>query len=77
MKLIRNLGIIIFFYLFQFTALAVSWPQEITTPNGQIIIYQPQPEKLEGNRLFGRSAVSLEGSKSEEPIFGVIWRYLV
>ncbi len=49
------------------------WPREIDTPQGVVVIYQPQPEKLDGNQLKGRAAVALEVKGSEEPVFGAIW----
>ena len=52
---------------------AVEWPQAIDAPEGQIVVYQPQPEALEGNTLTGRSAMSLELNNSDAPIFGVFW----
>ena len=36
------------------------WPQEIEIPQGVVVIYQPQPEKLEGNKLSGLAAVAVE-----------------
>ena len=52
---------------------AISWPQEVIADEGKIIVYQPQPEKLQGNQLFGRSAMSLEIEDQAEPIFGAFW----
>ena len=49
------------------------WPREIETPKALIIIYQPQPESLEGNLLKGRAAVSLEFKNGDEPLFGAVW----
>ena len=50
------------------------WPKEIPNSNGgKITIYQPQPEKLEGAKLFGRAAVSIRKKSNEEPVFGAIW----
>ena len=49
------------------------WPREIDIPNGVVVIYQPQPEKLEGNILYGRTAVAIERDGPTEPVFGVIW----
>ena len=49
------------------------WPREIETPKALIIIYQPQPESLEGNLLKGRAAVSLEFKNGDEPMFGAVW----
>jgi hypothetical protein len=54
-------------------ALAVSWPQEVSAPEGVIVVYQPQPETLQGNVLTGRAAISLEAPGLDEPIFGVMW----
>ncbi len=31
-----------------------AWPREVPTQQGLIVIYQPQPEKLDGDRLYGR-----------------------
>ena len=52
---------------------ALEWPQEVTAPEGTIVVYQPQPEALEGNRLSGRAAVALEIKGRAEPIFGAMW----
>jgi hypothetical protein len=51
----------------------LEWPQEITTDGGTIIVYQPQPESLEGNILRGRAAIALEIDGVDEPIFGAMW----
>ena len=50
-----------------------AWPREIPFELGIIVIYQPQPEKLEGNKLFARAAVALELTDREQPVFGAIW----
>lgn len=50
-----------------------AWPREIDVPQGVVVIYQPQPEKLEGNILTGRAALGLEFNDREQPIFGAIW----
>lgn len=52
---------------------ASDWPQELTSKRGTIVVYQPQPEKLIGNILTGRAAMSLELKDNPEPIFGVFW----
>ena len=51
----------------------LEWPQEITAPEGAIVVYQPQPEGLAGNVLSGRAAISLELKNQAEPIFGAMW----
>ena len=49
------------------------WPREIATPKATLTIYQPQPEKLEGNHLTGRAAISIRTRARTEPIFGAVW----
>ncbi len=49
------------------------WPREIDTPQGVVVIYQPQPEKLEGNQLDARAAVGVELKGSEAPVYGAVW----
>lgn len=61
-----------FFGVIQHNADA-DWPREIQTDKGKIIIYQPQPEKLTGNILEARAAISIEGNDSKEPSFGAMW----
>ncbi len=43
------------------------WPREIETSQGTIVVYQPQPDKLEGNKLSGLTAVAVEAKDSKEP----------
>lgn len=52
---------------------AIEWPQEITSDEGTIVVYQPQPERLEGDRLSGRAAMSLELQDRDAPVFGAFW----
>ncbi|MEA3411151.1 MAG: carbohydrate-binding family V/XII [Pseudomonadota bacterium] len=52
---------------------ALPWPQQVAAPEGNIIVYQPQPESLVGNVLTGRAAVSLELTDKADPIFGAMW----
>jgi hypothetical protein len=51
----------------------IEWPQEIKAEEGSIVVYQPQPESLEGNILRGRAAIALEIKGQDEPIFGAMW----
>jgi len=59
--------------LFSASAAAIDWPKEVTVDEGTIVVYQPQPESLQGNVLKGRAAMSLEVSGRDEPIFGAFW----
>lgn len=52
------------------------WPKEITTGNIRIVIYQPQPDSLIGNKLYTRAAVSV-AKNNEQPVFGAIWAMAV
>ncbi|TMQ74176.1 MAG: carbohydrate-binding family V/XII [Candidatus Eisenbacteria bacterium] len=49
------------------------WPRAFDTASGAFIIYEPQPEALDGDVLSGRAAFSLQRSGSAEPSFGVLW----
>ncbi|RPD39759.1 carbohydrate-binding family V/XII [Chitinophaga barathri] len=51
-----------------------NWPRQMPVAGGgKIIIYQPQPESLEGDKVHARAAVSVTQNASAEPVFGVIW----
>jgi hypothetical protein len=50
-----------------------TFPQELTYPEGTIVVYQPQPEKLTGNFLSCRAAMALKPKGQTEPIFGAFW----
>ena len=63
----------VFFAGCSYAVSATDWPQELTSDKGTIVIYQPQPEKLQGNKLTGRAAIQLELPNKKEPIFGVFW----
>ncbi|MGI9571035.1 MAG: hypothetical protein ACR2PH_15170, partial [Desulfobulbia bacterium] len=49
-----------------------TWPREIVTTRGVIVMYQPEPEKFENNMLRVRAAVGIERPDTET-VFGVIW----
>jgi len=48
------------------------WPEEILTEEGKVLVYQPQLESLEGDRLTGRAAISFTPIGGE-PTFGAFW----
>jgi len=50
-----------------------TWPRQIDFRNGTLVLYQPQPDSLNGNLLSGRAAVSFTAAGSSEPIFGTLW----
>lgn len=49
------------------------WPREIKAPKATVLMYQPQVETFEGNRLTGRAAVSVTQKGKTEPVFGAVW----
>jgi hypothetical protein len=50
------------------------WPREFSAADGSsVVIYQPQLDDLEGNRLSGRAALSVRLADGETPAFGVVW----
>ncbi len=52
---------------------ADNWPREIDIKDGVVVMYQPQPEQLDGNTLKGRAAVSVEMTSRDQPVFGAVW----
>jgi len=66
-------GFVALFFSNTMWAQAIDWPQEVTAGEGTIIVYQPQPETLEGNILTGRAAMSLDLNDRDDLIFGAFW----
>jgi len=52
---------------------AEEWPREIVVPEGEIVLYQPQLESFQGNKLEGRAAVSVTRTGKAQPVFGAVW----
>ena len=72
----------IYFFLFaallfnlQILNAQTTWPREIpfAKTGGKVIIYQPQPDAVEGNTLTGRAAIAGKEKASDELIFGAIF----
>jgi hypothetical protein len=49
------------------------WPQRLDSPDGLITVYEPQPNKFEGDVLTARAAVSLTPTGATDPEFGAMW----
>lgn len=49
------------------------WPRAIASPSAKVVIYQPQLESLNGDKLTARAAVSITATGSTEPVFGAMW----
>ncbi len=66
--------VIIFALGYKTRAQDKDWPREIKSASGAVItLYQPQPEKLDGNKLTGRAALSVKETKNADPVFGALW----
>ena len=51
-----------------------NWPIEFPLEtSGRILLYQLQPEVMNGNQLSARAAVSIRRNAEDEPLFGAIW----
>jgi hypothetical protein len=60
-------------FLFSLAGAQDSWPLHLSLPQGRAVIYQPQPELLEGDIISARAALSFTPASAEEPVFGAIW----
>lgn len=49
------------------------WPREIDTPEGLVVMYQPQVDSLEQDIIAGRAAVMVKPKDGTEPLFGAVW----
>lgn len=52
---------------------AQDWPREISSSQGKLIIYQPQPHTLEGNKTTGIAAFSITPNGQRDPVFGALF----
>ncbi len=50
-----------------------NWPRTITSGADTFLIYQPQVEKWDGNRVYLYSAVELKTGKDGATKYGVVW----
>lgn len=49
------------------------WPLEFEDQGYTVVLYQPQPETFEGNRLTGRMAIEVFSESRAESDFGTAW----
>ncbi|SEJ65201.1 hypothetical protein SAMN04487995_5761 [Dyadobacter koreensis] len=74
MPIIRSLSLFFIFLAGGEVFSQDTWPKEIPfSGGGAITIYQPQPERLYGDDLDLRAAVSIRRSSGDEPVFGAMW----
>jgi hypothetical protein len=50
-----------------------AWPREIEREGYLVVLYQPQVDRLEGDNLYGRAAVSVTPAGQDVPTFGAAW----
>jgi hypothetical protein len=50
-----------------------SWPRTMTSGSDTFLIYQPQVEKWDANRVYLYSAVELKTAKDSAAKYGVVW----
>src|SRR5499433_704678 len=52
---------------------AGAWPREINANGNTVLVYEPQLDRWQNNRLDARAAVSLQPPGAPHPSYGVIW----
>ncbi len=50
-----------------------SWPRTLVLEDGQVTIYKPRVDKLEGDTLHYRAALAYRENADAEPVFGAGW----
>ncbi len=50
-----------------------AWPREIHANGATVLVYQPQIDSWQGNRLEARAAVAIRMPGATQPSFGVVW----
>src|ERR1700722_8865154 len=49
------------------------WPRVVRDGGTQVVVFQPQPDSLDGVTLHSRVAVSIKGPQDQAPLFGALW----
>src|ERR1700722_4109935 len=49
------------------------WPRVVKDGGTQVVVYQPQPDSLDGVTLQSRVAVSVKRTGDKAPLFGALW----
>ena len=52
---------------------AGAWPREINANGATVLVYEPQIDRWQSNRLEARAAVSVQPAGAPQPSYGVIW----
>ncbi|HET8760806.1 MAG TPA: carbohydrate-binding family V/XII [Nitrospiria bacterium] len=51
----------------------VGWPREIKSPEGALVMYEPQIDSFEGTTVTGRAAVAATPAGKKDAVFGAVW----
>jgi len=49
------------------------WPKRLEHPKGAVVMYQPQLEDFQDDKLTARAAVSVKTKEMKAPLFGAVW----
>src|ERR1700733_3269152 len=49
------------------------WPRVLKDGGAEIVVYQPQPDLLDGITLQSRIAVSVRRPENKAPLYGALW----
>ena len=49
------------------------WPRVVKDGRTEVVVYQPQPDSLDGVTLHSRVAVSIKRPQDKAPLFGALW----
>ena len=52
---------------------AGTWPREINANRATVLVYEPQIDRWQNNRLAAQAAVSVQPAGAPQPSYGVIW----
>ena len=71
--LVKLLFLIVAILVGHAASTADPWPRSIQAKEGKAVIYQPQLESFQGDKVAVRAAVSVQKTDMEAPVFGVVW----
>lgn len=49
------------------------WPRVVKDGQTEVVVFQPQPDSLDGVTLHSRVAVSIKRPQDKAPLFGALW----
>lgn len=55
------------------SAAQLEWPRDIILPEGTVVLYQPQLESFQADKLSARAAISFTKKGETGPLFGAVW----